>query len=167
MAAAARKLAAPQGDMKVTTLRETQAIISSSLTAVDLRGLTTLELAFSVLMIAGVTGLILALGLAERQRSFTISQRSAPDHRSSGTFLWSEGIFVVLGGAVLGIAVGFGIAYALVILLAGVFDPPPRPYRPLALCDDRLRNSARLWFQRNFGAQALSKKPDLEALRGG
>ena len=46
VAAAARKLAATQGGTKVTTLGETQALISSSLTAVDLRGLTALELAF-------------------------------------------------------------------------------------------------------------------------
>jgi hypothetical protein len=72
VAAAARKLAAIQGGTKVTTLGETQALISSSLTAVDLRGLTALDLAFSVLMIAGVTGLVLALGLAERRRSLTI-----------------------------------------------------------------------------------------------
>ena len=63
IAAAARKFAATQGGTKVTTLGETQALISSSLTAVDLRGLTALELAFSVLMIAGVTGLVLALDL--------------------------------------------------------------------------------------------------------
>jgi putative ABC transport system permease protein len=58
--------------VKVTTLGEAQAVISSSLTAIDLRGLTTLELGFSVLLIAGVTGLILARGLAERRRGFTI-----------------------------------------------------------------------------------------------
>jgi putative ABC transport system permease protein len=72
VAAAARMLVAKQGGKKVTTLGETQTLISSSLTAVDLRGLTALELAFSVLMIAGVTGLVLALGLAERRRSVTI-----------------------------------------------------------------------------------------------
>ncbi|MGT2477359.1 hypothetical protein [Paraburkholderia terrae] len=59
-------------EMKVTTLGQTPAIISSSLTAIDLRGLTCLELGFAVLMIAGATGLVLGLGMVERRRSFTI-----------------------------------------------------------------------------------------------
>lgn len=46
VAPSARKSAATQGGTKVTTLAETQALISSSLRAVDLRGLTGLELAF-------------------------------------------------------------------------------------------------------------------------
>ena len=167
-ASAARKLAASQGGMKVNTLGETQAIISSSLTAVDLRGLTTLELAFSVLMIAGATGLVLALGLTERRRSFTILSALGARSSQLGAFLWSEGLFVVLGGAILGIAAGFGIAYALVTLLAGVFDPPPEAlsvpwfYLTFALLTAVVCGSMAI-----FGAQALSKEPDLEALRGG
>jgi putative ABC transport system permease protein len=168
VAAAARKLAGPQGGMKVTTLGETQAIISSSLTAVDLRGLTALELGFSVAMIAAVTGLVLALGLAERRRNFTILSALGARPAQLGIFLWSEGLFVVVSGAVLGIAAGFGIAYALVVLLSGVFDPPPETlavpwlYVTIALATALACGSAAI-----LGAQTLSKKPDLEALRGG
>lgn len=168
VAANVRKLAAPQGGMKVTTLGETQAIISSSLTAVDLRGLTALELGFSVLMIAGVTGLILALGLAERRRSFTILSALGARPSQLGSFLWSEGLFIVFGGAILGVAVGFGIAYALVTLLAGVFDPPPETlaipwlYLAVALATALVCGSIAI-----VGTLVLSKKPDLEALRGG
>ena len=167
-ALAARKLVGPQGGMKVTTLGETQAIISSSLTAVDLRGLTTLELAFSVLMIAGVTGLVLALDLTERRRSFTILSALGARSSQLGAFLWSEGLFVVFGGAILGIVVGFGIAYVLVTLLAGVFDPPPEAlsipwvYVAVALGTALVCGSLAI-----AGVQALSKKPDLETLRGG
>jgi putative ABC transport system permease protein len=103
----------------VTTLRETQAIISSSLTAIDLRSLTDLELGFAVLMVAGVTGLILGLGLAERRRSFTILSALGARPAQLGAFLWTEGLFVVVGGAVLGIVAGIGIAEALVTILAG------------------------------------------------
>ncbi|MGA7450410.1 MAG: ABC transporter permease, partial [Rhodoplanes sp.] len=162
----ARKLVGPR--MKVTTLGETQAIISSSLTAVDLRGLTTLELAFSVLMIAGVTGLVLALDLTERRRSFTILSALGARSSQLGAFLWSEGLFVVFGGAILGIVIGFGIAYVLVTLLAGVFDPPPEAlsipwlYVAVALGTALVCGSLAI-----AGVQALSKKPDLETLRGG
>jgi putative ABC transport system permease protein len=168
VAAAARKLAAPQVGIKVTTLGETQAVISSSLTSVDLRGLTTLELGFSVLMIAGVTGLILALGLAERRRSFTILSALGARSWQLGAFLWSEGLVVVFGGAVLGIAVGFGIAYVLVTLLAGVFDPPPETlsvpwlYMTFTFATALVCGSIAI-----VGAQATSRTPDLQVLRGG
>jgi putative ABC transport system permease protein len=167
VAAAARKLAAAQGGTKVTTLGETQALISSSLTAVDLRGLTALELGFSVLMIAGVTGLVLALGLAERRRSFTILSALGATPRQLGAFLWGEGLFIVIGGATMGIVVGFGIAYALVALLSGVFDPPPEAlsvpwlYVTVALVTALVCGSIAI-----VATLALSKKPDLEALRG-
>ncbi len=168
VAAAARKLAATQGGTKVTTLGETQALISSSLTAVDLRGLTALELAFSVLMIAGVTGLVLALGLAERRRSFTILSALGATPHQLGAFLWGEGLFIVVGGAIMGTVVGFGIAYALVALLSGVFDPPPETlsvpwlYATVALVTALVCGSIAI-----AGTLALSRKPDLEALRGG
>ncbi|WP_339071828.1 ABC transporter permease [Methylovirgula sp. 4M-Z18] len=168
VAAAARSRAATQGGAKVSTLGETQALISSSLTAVDLRGLTALELAYSVLMIAGVTGIVLALGLAERRRSFTILSALGATPRQLGAFLWGEGLFIVIGGAILGTPVGCSMAYALVTLLAGVFDPPPETlsvpwlYLTVALATALVCGSIAI-----AGTLALSKKPDLEALRGG
>lgn len=168
VAAAARKMTVPLGDVKVTTLGETQAIISSSLTAIDLRGLTKLELGFAVLMIAGVIGLILGLGLAERRRSFTILSALGARPSQLGVFLWSEGLFVVVGGALFGITAGFGIAYVLVTILAGVFDPPPEMlsipwlYLAAALATALVSGAATITTM-----QALSKKPDLEALRRG
>jgi putative ABC transport system permease protein len=168
VAAAVRKLAATQGGTKVTTLGETQALISSSLTAIDLRGLTALELAFSVLMIAGVTGLVLALGLAERRRSFTILSALGATPRELGAFLWGEGLFIVVGGAIMGTAGGFGIAYVLAALLSGVFDPPPETlsvpwlYVTVALITALVCGSIAI-----VGTLALSRKPDLEVLRGG
>ncbi len=168
VAAAARQTAASLPGMKVTTLRETQALISSSLTAINLQGLTTLELGFSVLMIVGVTGLIMALGLAERRRNFTILSALGARPGQLGVFLWSEGLLVVIGGAILGIVAGFGLAEALVTILTGVFDPAPEAlsipwlYLALAVAMALACGAAAIG-----GAQALSRKPDLEALRGG
>jgi putative ABC transport system permease protein len=72
VATGAREIAASRPGIKVTTLGQTQRLISSSLTAVNLGGLTVLELGFAVLMVTGVAGLVLGLGLAERRRSFSI-----------------------------------------------------------------------------------------------
>jgi putative ABC transport system permease protein len=85
-----------------------------------------------------------------------------------GTFLWTEAVFVVVGGAILGIGTGIGIAEALVTILAGVFDPPPDklsmpwPYLVTTVaCGLACAVIATLWIQ------VLSRKADLEALRGG
>lgn len=121
----ARRVAANAPSIKVTTLGETQATISSSLTAVDLRRLTRLELGFAVLLIAGIAGVVLGLNLAERKRNFVLLAALGAQPAQIGAFLWSEGLFTVLVGMLLGTATGFGIAKTLVAILAGAFDPPP------------------------------------------
>ena len=110
---------------KVVGLGQAQSLISSSLTAVDLKGLTRLELSFAFVLLAGASGLILALGLAERKRTFAILDALGATSAQLGAFLWSEGLFVLLSGAVVGLLTGFGVAEMLVKVLTGVFDPPP------------------------------------------
>jgi putative ABC transport system permease protein len=109
----------------VTDLGTTQRTISSSLTAIDLRGLTQLELAFAVLLVGAAAGLVLRLGLAERQRTFAILAALGARSRQLGAFLWSESLLVLVGGSAVGLVLGFGVAQMLVVLLTGVFDPPP------------------------------------------
>ncbi len=110
---------------KVSSLAQAQSLISSSLTAVDLKGLTRLELTFAFILLAGASGLLLALGLAERRRTFAILSALGAKSAQLGAFLWSEGLFVLLSGAVVGLLTGFGVAEMLVKVLTGVFDPPP------------------------------------------
>jgi putative ABC transport system permease protein len=110
---------------RVTDIGTTQKIIGSSLTSVDLRGLTSLELTFAILLLAGATGLILALGLAERRRTFALLAALGAKRNQLGAFLWSEGAVIQISGGIIGIALGFAIAQMLVTILTGVFDPPP------------------------------------------
>jgi putative ABC transport system permease protein len=109
----------------VADLGTTQRTISSSLTAIDLRGLTQLELAFAVLLVAATAGLLQRLGLAERQRTFAILAALGARPRQLGAFVWAETLLVFIGGTLVGSALGLGIAQMLVVLLTGVFDPPP------------------------------------------
>ncbi|MEP6776719.1 MAG: hypothetical protein ABJA50_14085, partial [Chloroflexota bacterium] len=37
----------------------------------------------------------------------------------------SEGLLILIGGAVMGVLLGFGVAQMLVKILNSVFDPPP------------------------------------------
>ena len=109
----------------VTDITTSRGIIGSSLTAVDLSGLTRVELGFALVLAAASTGLVLALGLAERRRTFAIAAALGARPRQLGGFVWSEAIFVTLGGLVLGAVAGWALAEMLVKVLTGVFDPPP------------------------------------------
>ena len=111
--------------VKVSDIGSVQKIINSSLTSVDLHGLTSIELAFAVLLLAGAMGLVLALGLSERKRNFAILRMAGADRRQVDLFLWSECLIMFLGGSIAGAALGVGIAQMLVKVLTGVFDPPP------------------------------------------
>lgn len=111
--------------LKVSNISQAKHLIGSSLTAVDLSGLTTIELGFSVVMAAAAAGLMLALGFVERRRNFAILSAVGAKPRQLAAFLWSEGLLIVVGGIMFGLASGLMTAWMLVKLLTGVFDPPP------------------------------------------
>jgi len=125
VAARARAVMADIPGVKVTDLGTVQRAISSSLTAIDLRGLTRLELAFAILLVAGASGLILALGLAQRRRMFAILSALGAKAAQLGAFLWSEGLLMLITGLLIGGLLGIAIAQVLVKMLTGIFDPPP------------------------------------------
>ena len=137
VAQAAQAVVAALAGVHVTDIGTTQRAISSSLTAVDLRGLTALELFFAVLLLIGATGLVLGLSLVERRRTFAILAALGARANQLGAFIWSEGLLLLAGGCVIGIATGVGVAQMLVALLTHVFDPPPEtlavPWSYLAL----------------------------------
>lgn len=125
VAVAARKIVASLPGIKVSDIGQARHLIGSGLTSVDLTGLTRLELGFALLMVAGATGLILALGLADRRRIFAILSALGARPQQLGSFLWSEALFIFFFGSAIGTLIGFGLAWMLIKLLTGVFDPPP------------------------------------------
>jgi putative ABC transport system permease protein len=116
---------ASDASIKVSDIGQAAHLIGSSLTAVNLAGLTTIELAFAVVMAAAASGLILALGFIERRRNFTILSAIGARRGQLAAFLWGEGLLVIVGGLVFGFLSGVATAWILVKLLTGVFDPPP------------------------------------------
>ena len=167
LAARARPVVASLAGATVTDIGTTQRTISSSLTAVDLRGLTRLELAFAVVLLAGATGLVLALGLAERRRTFAILSALGAKGGQLSAFLWGEALLILLSGALVGSATGFGVAQMLVKLLTGVFDPPPQsltaPWLYLALLAAAAAASTAAAV---LAAQAAARRRVVESLRG-
>lgn len=109
----------------VTDIATTRGTVGSSLTAVSLAGLTRIELGFGLLLAAASGGLVLALGLAERRRSFAIANALGATRRQLRSFVLAEAAILITCGMVGGAALGWLLSRMLVSVLTGVFDPPP------------------------------------------
>ncbi|MBA3287211.1 MAG: ABC transporter permease, partial [Acidimicrobiia bacterium] len=109
----------------VTDIESSRKIIGSSLTAVDLDGLTRVELGFALALAAAATGLTLWLGLTERRRTFTIAAALGATPRQLGGFVWAEAGLVTIVGVITGAVAAWALSSMLVKVLRGVFDPAP------------------------------------------
>ncbi|MER6123246.1 FtsX-like permease family protein [Streptomyces sp. NPDC001795] len=111
----------------VTDLTHTRGTVGTSLTSVDLAGLTRIELAVAVLLATGASGLVLALGLAERRRTFAITTVLGATRRHLRGMVLTEAIVLTAGGLAGGALIGWVLSEMLVKALTGVFDPPRPP----------------------------------------
>jgi putative ABC transport system permease protein len=110
---------------KVTNLVNQRQVIGSNLTAVELSGLTQIELGFALVLAAAATGLALGLGFQERRRTFAIASALGARRGQLGGVVWGESIFVTDAGLILGAVMATVLSVTLVDVLTGVFDPPP------------------------------------------
>ncbi|MEZ5099614.1 MAG: ABC transporter permease [Thermoleophilia bacterium] len=150
----------------VTDINSSRKIIGSSLTAVQLSGLTRVELAFALLLAAAATGLALALGLAERRRSFAITSALGARPRQLVSFIWSEAGFITIAGLLLGTAGAAAITSMLVKVLTGVFDPPPSQLAiPWAYLATTIAVALTAVALAAAGTQRAARRPPLETLR--
>jgi putative ABC transport system permease protein len=124
--AAADRIRAEVGtSATVTDIAHTRSRVGSSLTAVDLVGLTRVELGFAFVLAAAAGGLVLFLGLTERRRSFAITTALGATGRQRRGLIGAEAAVLGAGGIAAGAAVGWLLSEVLVAVLTGVFDPPP------------------------------------------
>src|SRR5262249_11465097 len=110
---------------RVSDITDSRRVVGSNLTAVELSGLTRIELGFALALAIAATGFALALGFAERRRTFAIAAALRARGRQLGVFVWSESALVTGGGLLLGSVIAAGLSVMLVKVLTGVFDPPP------------------------------------------
>ena len=109
----------------VTPIGVTRSGVGSSLTSVDLAGLTKLELGFALVLGAASGGLVLALRLRDRRTTFAIAGLMGATRRQLRGFVLAEGGLVASAGILIGVVVGGVEAAMLVAVLTGVFDPAP------------------------------------------
>jgi putative ABC transport system permease protein len=123
VAARIRRVVGP--NVSVTDITTARGAVGSSLTSVDLAGLTRVELGFALVLAAASGGLVLALGLAERRRNLAIMRALGARSRHLRAAVSSETIVVGATGALAGATLGAVLSRMLVAVLTGVFDPPP------------------------------------------
>jgi putative ABC transport system permease protein len=152
--------------VQVTDIVSERKVIGSSLTAVDLAGLTRVELGFAFALAAAATGLTLWLGLAERRRTFTITTALGATARQRGAFVWAEAGLVTILGLITGSAIAWSLANMLVKVLHGVFDPAPTTIAvPWTYLGAVLGVSVAATIVAGKITMAASKTPQVELLR--
>ncbi|MEW2368001.1 FtsX-like permease family protein [Streptomyces sp. NPDC006656] len=109
----------------VTDITQSRSTVGSSLTSVDLAGLSRIELGFAVLLAAASGGIVLALDLAERRRTFAITTVLGATRRQLRGLVLSEAAVLTTAGFAGGAVVGWALSHMLIKVLTGVFDPPP------------------------------------------
>ncbi len=98
---------------------------ASGLAGTDLSGLSRLELGFGVLLALACSGLALLGGIVERRRALVLLAALGATSRQRGRFLGSEARAMIGAGVLGGALIGTTIAYLLVKVLTGIFDPAP------------------------------------------
>ncbi|MBV9196022.1 MAG: FtsX-like permease family protein, partial [Solirubrobacterales bacterium] len=123
-AARASQATATDGTIVKNITEQAQQTVSS-ITTVDLRGISHIEEAFTIALAAAAMALFVALAMIERQHEFATMAAVGATLRSIGAFVWSEAALVLGASLVLAAGLGLLLALMLVAMLQHVFDPPP------------------------------------------
>jgi putative ABC transport system permease protein len=121
--AVARATAADGTLVKNITQQSQQTV--SSITTVDLRGISNIEEAFTIALAAAAMALFVALAVIERRHEFATMAAVGATLRTIGAFVWSEAALVLVASLLLATGLGLLLALMLVAMLQHVFDPPP------------------------------------------
>ncbi len=109
----------------VKDIRHQTAQTVSSITTVNLRGISRIEEAFVLALAAAAMALYVAVALAERRQELATMSALGASLRRAAAFLWSEAAIVLVFSLALAALLGWLLAEMLVAMLQHVFDPPP------------------------------------------
>jgi putative ABC transport system permease protein len=126
-AAVARRVAQATAGLGITVkdIRQQTHETVSSITTIDLRGISRIEEAFAIVLAAAAMALFVALGVAERREEFATMAAIGASLHDIAAFLWSEAALVLAASLVLAAGLGWVLSMMLVAMLQHVFDPPP------------------------------------------
>jgi putative ABC transport system permease protein len=125
-AVAARVAAATRADgVTVKDIRHQAAQTVSSITAVDLSGISRLEEAFTILLAAAAMWLFVGLAVSERRHEFATMAAIGASLRDIAGFVRSETVAILVAAVALAAVLGWLLSEMLVAMLQHVFDPPP------------------------------------------
>jgi len=111
--------------VSVKDIRRQTAQTVTSITTVDLRGISRIEEAFVLVLAAAAMALFVGVGLAERRQELATMAALGASLRRAAAFLWSEAVLVLVPAVALAALLGWLLAEMLVAMLQHVFDPPP------------------------------------------
>src|SRR5262249_32527807 len=125
--ALARRVAAATSRFgtSVKSIRQQTAQTVSSITTVNLRGISRIEEAFVVVLAAAAMALFVAVAVAERRHELATMTALGASLRRAAGFLWSEAVVVLVAALAFAALLGWLLAEMLVAMLQHVFDPPP------------------------------------------
>ena len=109
----------------VKDIRQQTAQTVSSITTVDLAGISRIESAFAIVLAATAMALFVVVALAERRQEFATMAALGASLPEITAFVWSEAALVLAAGLALAALLGWLLAEMLVAMLRHVFDPPP------------------------------------------
>ena len=123
----ARRIAAATAPLGATvkSIDQQNAQTASSITSVDLGGISRLEEAFVLVLSAGAIALFVAVSLGERQHELATMAALGASLRRAAAFVWSEALLVLAAALALAALLGWLLAEMLAAMLRHVFDPPP------------------------------------------
>ncbi|HSR95069.1 MAG TPA: FtsX-like permease family protein [Solirubrobacterales bacterium] len=123
---APRVVAATRADGAIVKdIRQQTAQTVSSITTVDLTGISHLEEAFAILLAGAAMWLFVSLVVSERRHELATMAALGASLRDVGAFVRSEAAAVLGGAVLLAVFLGWLLAEMLVAMLQHVFDPPP------------------------------------------
>jgi putative ABC transport system permease protein len=125
-AVAGRVAGATKGfGVAVKDIRQQSVQTVSSITTVDLTGISRLEQAFAIVLAAAAMWLFVNLVVSERRHEFATMAALGASLRDVGAFVRSEAMAVLGAALALAAVLGWLLAQMLIAMLQHVFDPPP------------------------------------------
>ena len=120
----------------VKDITQQARVTGSSITTVDLRGVSKILEAFTIILAAAAMGLFIGLSQIERRQEFATMAALGARLRQIRAFTLSEAALVLTVGLALAAGLGVLLSEMLIAILQHAFDPPPDhlavPWRYLA-----------------------------------